>query len=174
MKILCIINNGFEESETICPIDILKRANHNVTIASNTSFATGSHGITFSNLELLSNINFNDYDLLLLPGGPHWKENQNNKLYLEAINAFKNKAIAAICASPTILGKLGLLKGKKYTCFPPMNEDFGGTFTGEESVIDSNIITGRSAGSSLEFGYKIIEYLDGTSAVNKVKESMFY
>lgn len=175
MNILFIINDGFEESETVGPYDILKRAGLNVLISSNKTSAIGSHGLTFSNLTLVSDVNFSDFDLVVLPGGPEWKQNQNDQKYIEAINYFvKNKAIASICATPTILGKLGYLKNKRYTCFPPMNEDFSGTFTGEEAVIDGNIITGRSAGSSLEFGYKILEYLKGKDFVDKIKQDMFY
>lgn len=174
MKILCIINNGFEESETICPIDILKRAGHSITVSSNTKKTIGAHNIIFDELELLKDIDTSNYDLLLLPGGPHYKENLKDKLYLDTILKFKDKAIAAICASPTILGYLGLLKMKKYTCFPPMNEDFLGTFTNEAATIDGNIITGRSAGASLEFGYKILEYIDGINKVNKIKNDMYY
>lgn len=174
MNILCIINDGFEETETIAPIDILKRAGHKVDITSNKHEALGAHGILVSNLNLITDINTNNYDLLLLPGGPHWKQNQNDEKYLKTILEFKEKAIAAICASPTILGKLGLLKTKSYTCFPPMNAEFGGTFTGSDAIIDGNIITGRSAGSSLEFGFKILEYIDGVEKTNSIKESMYY
>lgn len=175
MKILFIINDGFEEAETVCPYDVLVRAGLDVVIASNTKEAIGSHGLKFSNLTLAKTLDFSSFDLVVLPGGPEWKNNQSDKLYLEAINYFaKNKAIASICATPTILGHLGLLKGKTYTCFPPMNEDFGGNFTGSDAEIDGNIITGRSAGSSLIFGFKIVEYLLGKECALKTKESMFY
>lgn len=174
MNILCIINDGFEETETTAPIDILLRAGHKVDIVSNKTEAKGAHGIIVSNLTLITEIDTNSYDLLLLPGGPHWKQNQDDEKYLKTILDFKDKAIAAICASPTILGKLGLLQNKNYTCFPPMNDDFKGTFTGSDAIIDGNIITGRSAGSSLEFGFKILEYIDGVDKTNSIKESMYY
>ena len=76
------------------------------------------------------------------------------KNYIDGIDFFnleimkyfiENKKIAAICATPTILGAHGYLKGKRYTCFPPMNKDFGGTFTGEDATIDGNLITGTAA-----------------------------
>lgn len=175
MKILFIINDGFEEAETICPYDILVRAGVDVVVSSNKTSAQGSHNLTLSNLTLLNTINFTEFDLVVLPGGPEWKNNSNDKLYLEAIDYFiKNKAIASICATPTILGRLGYLKGKTYTCFPLMNEDFGGHFTGSDAEIDHNIITGRGAGSSLEFGYKIVEYLLGKEKSEEVKNDMFY
>ena len=175
MNILFIINDGFEEAETINPYDILVRAKYNVTISSNKIEAIGSHNVKLSNLKLLSETNFSDFDLVVLPGGPEWINNSKDKLYIEAINYFiENKALASICATPTILGHLGLLKGKKYTCFPPMNEDFEGYFTGEDAEICDNLITGRGAGSSMEFGYKIIEYLEGKEKANEIKKDMYY
>lgn len=175
MNILFLINDGFEEAETICPYDVLIRAGYSVLIASNKETATGSHGVVLSNLTKIDNVDLNLFDLIVLPGGPEWKNNQNDAKYIEVIHYFvRNKAIASICATPTILGKLGYLKNKTYTCFPPMNEDFGGNFTGSSAEIDSNIITGRSAGSSLEFGFKIVEFLEGKEKVNKVKQDMYY
>lgn len=175
MNILFIINDGFEEIETTAPIDILKRAGLSVTVASNNSFAKGAHGITISNLEILKNLDYKSYDFLVLPGGPQWKINAQDSLYLEIMKYFvENKSIASVCASPTILGAHGYLKGKKYTCFPPMNKEFGGTFTGEAAVTDGNIITGRGAGSSLEFGFEIVKYLLGEAKENELKESMHF
>ena len=68
-----------------------------------------------------------------------------------------NKIVAAICAAPTIIGQLGLLKNRTYTCFVPMNKDFGGTFNNLPVVVDNNLITGRSSAASIDFAYAIIE-----------------
>lgn len=175
MKVLCIINDGFEEIETVAPIDILRRAKIDVTIVSNNSNVLGAHKIQFSNILNIKDINYKEYDFLLLPGGPQYKQNMNDKTYLEIVKYFAdNKSVAAVCASPTILGSLGYLKNKKYTCFPPMNEDFGGNFTASPAEIDGNIITGRGAGSSLEFGFTVLRFLAGPDVENKIKESMFY
>lgn len=175
MKVLEIINDGFEEVETLAPLDVLKRAGINVVLASNKKTAIGAHGIQLSNLEELQNLAYYDFDLLILPGGPQWKKNLEDELYLEIAEFYaKNKLVAAICASPTILGHLGYLRGITYTCFPPMNNDFGGKFSASAVEYDKNIITGRSAGSSLEFAYKIVEVLKGENEANKVKEEMFY
>lgn len=173
MNVLFIINNGFEETETVGPYDILKRAGYRVDIASNNTSALGAHGITIDKLIPLSKVAVYNYDLLVLPGGPQYMSNKDDKLYLETMKYFvENKKIAAICATPTILGAHGYLKGKRYTCFPPMNKDFGGTFTGEDATIDGNLITGRGAGSSLIFGYKIIEALEGIEKSREVEGEM--
>lgn len=175
MNILFIINDGFEESETITPFDMLKRAGYNVVIASNGTEAKGAHGITIKNLTLLNTLNKNDFDCLVLPGGPQWNKNKDDALYLEYANFFaKNKIIASICASPTILGNLGLLYNIKYTCFPPLNNDFGGIFTGDKATIDKNIITSRSAGTALEFGAAIIEKLESKEKAIEVLKAMYY
>ena len=85
-----------------------------------------------------------------------------------------NKVVAAICASPTILGHAGYLKGKTYTCFTSMNEDFGGRFTGEYVAVDGNIITGQSAAASIDFGFAIVEKLLGKAHADQVKKSIYY
>lgn len=175
MRILEIINDGFEEVETFTPLDVLKRAGINVTLASNKKTVIGAHGIQLTNVEDLKNLAYFDYDFLILPGGPQWKKNLEDELYLEIAEFYaKNKKVAAICASPTILGHLGYLRGIKYTCFPPMNEDFGGTFTGSAAEYDKNIITGRGAGASFEFAFKILEVISGNDEVEKIKNEIFY
>ena len=86
----------------------------------------------------------------------------------------QGKVVAAICASPTILGHAGYLKGKNYTCFTSMNEDFGGHFTGEYVAVDGNIITGQSAAASIDFGFAIVEKLLGKEKTEQVKQSIYY
>ena len=78
------------------------------------------------------------------------------------------------CASPTILGHEGILKGKKYTCFKDMDEDFGGKYQYEYAVTDGNIITGVSAAASIEFAFAILEKLCGKEHTDKVKASIYY
>ena len=86
----------------------------------------------------------------------------------------ENKMVAAICAAPTILGHMGYLKDKNYTCFTSMNEDFGGTYVDTYVVKDGNIITARSAAASIDFGFMIIQYLQGEAQEKKIKEQIYY
>ena len=176
MNILFIINNGFEDIEFSAPYDILKRAGFNVIVASNNISAISSHGLTITNLKILKDIDYKSFDMLVLPGGPEWKDNQNDSLYLSVMSYYaENKAIASICATPTILGDHGYLKGKRYTCFPPMHKDScGGIFTSSSVERDGNIITGRSAGAGYDFGFAIVEYLEGKDKVKEVMQSMYY
>ena len=157
MRVLALIFNGFEEEEAVAPFALLRRANIELTIASNNITVTGSHNISLTNIELLKNINYKNYDCLLLPGGAHYKFLQQSQTVHEIINHFiqENKTVAAICAAPTILGMLGHLKNTKYTCFSSMNEDFGGIYIDEGVVIDNNIITAKSVAYSLDFAYDV-------------------
>ena len=176
MRILFLINNGFEETETLAPYDIFKRAGYDVILSSKCNSAIGAHGLHITNLELYNTIDYKSFDCLILPGGPQYKENMKDEKYLEIMSYFaKEKIIGAICASPTIIAENVFLKGLKYTCFPPMKlGDEAGVFTGEKVEISKNIITSRSAGTSLEFGYAVVESLEGKEKVLELQKSMYY
>ena len=175
MKVLTIMHNGFEELEAIGTLALLRRAGIECDI---TSFegdkCTGRYNIEVSTIPF-NNVNKYDYDLLFLPGGPHYAKILNNPKALELLKYYtENKAVAAICAGPTVLGKLGLLKGKNYTCFSSMNEDFGGNYIDTYSVMDGNIITGKSAAASIDFGFMIIKYLLGENKELEIKNQIYY
>lgn len=177
MKVLCILTNGFEEIEALGTIAILRRANINVDIYSlHSNFATGRYDVTISNLCDLNLLNLDNYDLLFIPGGPQYKELEENQFFKDVILDFyyKNKRIAAICAGPTILGKLGLLKNKNYTCFNSMNEDFGGNYIDRYVVKDNNLITGKSAAATIDFAFAIVEELLGKNYAESIKNSIYY
>ena len=84
------------------------------------------------------------------------------------------KYIAAICAAPTILGRMGLLKGRNYTCFTSMNADFGGTYVDQYVVTDGKLITGRSAAATVDFGIAVCEALQGTEKAEELKKAIYY
>lgn len=176
MKVLTVLTNGFEEIEAIGTIALLKRAGIEVDIAClhNTS-ATGRYDVTISNLKNLNVVNYKEYDLIFIPGGPEYIELSKTPKVLEIIKfAAEHAYLAGICAAPTIFGKLGLLKNKRYTCFTSMDEDFGGTYVNEYAVRDGNIITGISAAGTIDFAFKIIETLCGIEHANKIKNSIYY
>ena len=99
----------------------------------------------------------------------------NDEYVHEIIKYFmdNNKVVAAICASPTIIGKLGYLKNKNYTCFTSMNEDFGGTYIDQKVVVDGNLITARSVASAILFSYEIIRKLLGEEALNAIYQQVY-
>ena len=177
MKICAIIGNGFEELEAIGTIALLKRSGIEVDIYSiNEDVVFGKHNVAITNVLPITQCNEDNYDLLFLPGGPHYAQLQNHVKVIELIHLFNknNKAIAAICAGPTILGKMGLLQNKKYTCYTSMNEDFKGNYLGTYVVKDGNIITGKSAAASIDFGLEIIEHLQGRDQRKIIEEQIYY
>ena len=172
MNILVILNNGFEELEATATIDILQRAGYNVTLAGDTITIISKHNITYSNLKLITEINFLDYDLLFLPGGgyiPTQKTNGAIKFFYE-----NNKYLAAICSGPTYFGKLGYLKNKNYVCFPALNTDFGGNFIDDYVIYDKPFFTARSVAASFALPFKIVLELSGKTALNNLLKQMEY
>ncbi len=176
-KVMAVIANGFEELELIGTVDILIRGGILVDIFSiEESTVLSSHKISLTNIKNINDCNCLDYDCLFLPGGPHYKKLQVEEKVLNLIDYFyqNDRYIAAICAAPTILGKMGLLENKNYTCFVSMNKDFKGNFIDTYSVIDYPFITGKSAAASIDFGLDIVKVLLGDDVVNKIKEDIYY
>ena len=177
MKVCLLLANGFEELEAIGTFALLSRAGLTVDLfALSNQDAKGRFGLTCTQLKPFDTLCAQDYQALVLPGGPGYhvlEENPKVKQLIEQFNA-EGKVVAAICASPTILGKRGLLKGKTYTCFSAMNEDFGGTFTGNYAETDGNIITGQSAAATVDFAFAIVENLLGKAKADEVKKSIYY
>lgn len=176
MKVVVLMDNGFEELEAMGPIALLRRAGLQVDVVSvENNEVTGRFNVTYSPTFCLKEYNFDDVDCLVIPGGPHYAKIEKNEDVLKLMHTFADtKVLAAICAAPTILGKEGILKGKKYTCFKDMDEDFGGEYQYKYAVTDGNIITGISAAASIEFAFAIIEKLLGKEKTDAVKASIYY
>ena len=177
MKILMVVTDGFEDIEAVGTLAILRRAQLDVTFAAiDNTHALGRYGVNITDLVNLKDVNIDEYDMLIIPGGPEYIAEEKNPEFLKMVLNFAShgKYIAAICAGPTILGHLELLKGKKYTCFTSMNEDFGGTYVDQYAVVDGKFITGRSAAAVIDFGFAIVETLCGKEYAQKVKDSIYY
>ena len=177
MKVLCVLADGFEDVEALAPVAMMRRAELEVDLcALNDLNVTGSHGTRVIADKLLSDVDYDEYQCLMLPGGKGHKLLEADERVIEYIKKFTNdgKYVAAICAAPTILGRLGLLKNKKYTCFTPMNEDFGGEYVDQYVVTDGKLITARAMAASIEFGFKLIEVLCSAELCRQVKERVLY
>lgn len=172
--------NGFEESEAIVPIDVMRRAGLEVKLISTTNdlMVTGSHGITIKTEELFDNVNFDDAELLFLPGGmPGTKNLDAHAGLCELIqtSAEKGVKLAAICAAPMVFGNLGLLNGEKATCYPGFEEHLlGATFVKEEVVVSNQFITARGAGTSMTLGLKIVEILKDEKFAKELAAAIIY
>ena len=153
--IYVFLADGFEETEAIAPIDILKRFGKEVVTV----------GIGGGKVEMI-----------VLPGGMPGTLNLEKSPVVQAAIKFcvdNKKAIGAICAAPSIIGKLGLLKGKKATCFPGFEQFLeGAMFTGDLVNIDDNIVTAKGAGAAVEFGLALGALLCGEGKAEKTAKSL--
>lgn len=180
--IYLFLANGFEETEAIAPVDVMRRAGvdvKTVAVDSSSEFVTGSHGITIKADMTLSDVKMDkDMQGVVLPGGmPGTKNLEASKEVLEAVQfCFDNdRLVAAICAAPSILGHMGLLKAKKATCFPGFEKELNcAVFTGGSVTIDGNVITADGAGNAIKFGEAVTGWLVGGSAARRVTEAMQY
>lgn len=171
--------DGFEEIEAIEPIDIMRRAGLDVKTASVMSKkdVTGAHGICVQADIMINEVNPDDMELLLLPGGAGYQlldaSNEVHALINHAL--ISKKYVAAICAAPSILGKKQLLFGKRATCFPGFEEFcYGSDLTGEKVVCDGNIITARGAGAAADFGFMLVSILKDEKTAAELRKTMQY
>lgn len=165
MKVLMIYADGFEDVEALATRDVLVRAGISVIdakINDDEELVISSHKVALSGFKSLKNINVDEFEAIILPGG---SKGVNNLLKCIEVDRLvkefyaKHKLVCAICAAPMVLGKNGLLHNKPYTCYPGCNEGLDGIYTGEEVVVSNNIVTARSMLYSIPFGLKIIELL---------------
>jgi 4-methyl-5(b-hydroxyethyl)-thiazole monophosphate biosynthesis len=170
--------DGFEEIEALYTLDLLRRANVDVlTVGVSGKVANGSHKIpVVCDIDCASLPYNSDFDMIILPGGMPGSINLDKaecvekyiKLALE-----NDKLICAICAAPFILGKRGILKGKRATCFPGFENQLEGATVVDAGVVrDGNIITGRAMGSAHDFALTILEALQGKEAADKMRKTI--
>lgn len=175
-SVLVILAEGFEEIEAITPIDLLRRSGAKVTVAGLGSLTIhGAHGITVVCDRLLSECT-DEYDALVLPGGGEGSNNLASSFpVLElAIKTSHKGVVAAICAAPAVvLGKTGLLEGRRVTGFP--GSGFEGLVLEDEKVItDGPIITAQAAGSAVEFALAIIAKIFDAETAKKIGKQIYY
>lgn len=176
--IYVFLANGFEETEAIAPIDILRRCELDVkTVGIGEEVVVSSHGVAvIPDITEVDFIPSDDIEMIVLPGGmPGTLNLEKSRTVQSAIDycVENGKYIGAICAAPSILGRKGLLNGKKATCFP----GFEGLLTGAELsadgvVRDGKIITAKGAGVAVDFGLKLAEVLTSEANAKKIKAAL--
>lgn len=171
--------DGFEETEAIAPLDILRRAGLSVTTIGVTGeLVTGAHGITVKADAGIDAVNKEDIQAVILPGGLGGTQNLDNSGEVKGIVKYAydfGKLVCAICAAPSILGKMGILRGKDATCYPGFEEYFdGGNYTAESVTKCGNIITADGMGSAYKFGFAITSALCGENTAEEIKEQIQY
>ncbi|GHV78246.1 DJ-1 family protein [Spirochaetia bacterium] len=183
---LVFLADGFEEVEAITPIDYLRRAGITVTTAaiSGGEMVKGSHAVGIladTTLEKLAPQDA-DWDAVVLPGGGVGSDNlagsEGVGRFVKAM-ASAGKLVCAICAAPAVvLAPLGLLKGRRFTCYPGMEDRTSGSavsgaaWSADRVVVDGNIITSRGAGTAGEFAAAIIGKLVNEAEAKKVAKSV--
>ena len=174
MKVFAFLADGFEEIEAVTTIDILRRAEIETIIVSisESKEVTGAHGIPVVADSLFVETDFSSADLLFLPGGmPGTKHlGEHAELVQLLINHANNgKKIAAICAAPTVLAKVGILKGKEAVCYPGYECELTETTISTQNVVKSeNIITGKGPGTTIQFALKLVEELKGKTIADSI------
>lgn len=179
-KVYVFFGTGYEEIEALTVVDILRRQGIETEMVSITDekTVTSSHKVPVVMDKLLSDVDFNSVDMIVLPGGmPGTRALEGCSSLMEQVDSFvaAGKPVAAICAAPTILGHRGHLKGKKAICYPGMEEELtGAEVVYEPAVRDGNIITGRGMGCAIPFALLIVEYLVDRTAADTMAEKIVY
>jgi len=184
-KALIFLADGFEEVEAATPVDYLRRAGIKVVMAAigKNAAVTGSHGITLTadttleTMEKQGELNPDGWDCVIIPGG---MPGSKNLAACAPVGEFlkktsgKGKLIAAICAAPAVvLAPLDLLEGKRFTCYPGMEQGLtSGIWTEDKVATDGSLITSRAAGTAAEFAFAIIRILVGSDQEKKLRSAL--
>lgn len=179
MKFACLLSDGFEDTEALATVNLLRRTDIKIDLISvfNKKFVTGAHGTIVKPDLMMKKLSEEDYDGLLIPGGGHSFVLRETKEVLDLVNTFfeHKKWLMAICAAPTVFGKMGIMDGLKYTSFPGTQKDMGAAIRVEEKAVrDGIFITAKSVGSVYEFVFAIVENILGKKALENLKKNIVF
>ena len=173
-----LLGTGFEETEAIAPLDLLRRAGVQVaTVGINGKVVYGSHGIGVEADLEIGEMDLTNLEMIILPGGLGGVASiRASQAALDAVRfAWENgKYTAAICAGPTVLADLGITDGKNATCYPGCEGQMGSAVMAENAaaVTDGKVITGTSAGCAVPFGLALIAALKGQEAADAIEKQI--
>lgn len=173
-----LLGTGFEETEAIAPLDLLRRAGVEVaTVGITGKTVYGSHGIGIEADITIDQMDLTSLEMIILPGGLGGVASARaSKEALEALRfAWDNgKFVAAICAGPTVLADLGITDGKSATCYPSCEKQMGSANMVENAaaVRDGMLITGTSAGCAISFGLELVAALRGREAAQVIAKQI--
>ena len=173
-----LLGTGFEETEAIAPLDLLRRAGGEVTtVGLNGKIIYGSHGIGVEADIEIGEMDLTNLEMIILPGGLGGVA--SCRACQSAMDALKfawdnDKFVAAICAGPTVLADLGITAGMNATCYPGCAGGMGSAIMAEDAavVIDEKLITGTSAGCAIPFGLTLVEALKGTEEAERIAQQI--
>lgn len=179
-KTAVMLADGFEEIEGLTVVDILRRGGVDTVMVSimGKLDIVSSHNIQVKADALLEEINFDEIDMIVLPGGLKGKENlENCGPLMERVDAFHaaGKYVAAICAAPTILGHRGILKGRKACCYGGMEGELAGAEVSFDKVSkDGHLITSRGMGTSVNFALYLLAALKGEALADDIAAKIMF
>lgn len=175
-RVLCLLAPGFEEIETVAPIDLLRRAGAEVVIASlpGDDLVTGRSGIVLKADLALDAVDTGGFDLLVIPGGPGVQGMRADGRPAQLARAFfdSQRLVAAICAGPTVLGDAGLLDGRRFTSHISVQGELHGSLPEERVVKDGLVITSRGAGTAVDFGLALVAELFGVDKAAEIASAI--
>ena len=173
-----LLGTGFEETEAIVPVDLLRRAGIDViTVGLNGKTVYGGHNIGILADITVEQMDLTKLEMIVLPGGLGGVASiKASDLAMDAIRfAYENKKfVAAICAAPTILAELGITESKQAVCYPGCEEEMGQAhiLPNTACVRDGNVITGTSAGCAVPFALELIQALKGDAAAQQIADQI--
>ena len=176
--VLAILAEGFEEIEAITPIDLLRRAGAEVTVAALAEgiHVTGRSGITMHADTTLTAVAARDFDCVFLPGGPGVKQLRADPRVRALVlrHASAGRWLAAICAAPTVLHDAGVLTGRRYTAHFSVANELPAILPEERVVADGRLLTSRGAGTALDFGLLLVEKLFSPEKSTEIARSVCF
>lgn len=180
-KVYVFMADGFEDVEALIPVDVLRRGGVEVVTVSTTEFPSveSAHGVSIETDLLFEQCDFSDADLLMLPGG---MPGASNLFAHEGVcNAVKaqaaaGKKVSAICAAPAVvLAPLGILDGKRATCYPGFESALEkATYTGDLVTVDGNVTTAEGPAAAFPYAYELLAQLVDKQTADQVAEGMRY
>ena len=177
MKVLVPLAEGFEEIEAVTIIDVLRRANIDVTTAYlDKNPVMGTHDIPVTADKNLKELDSSNFGCIILPGGMPGSNNlKNDSGVITYINDIYSKdgIVSAVCAAPIVLGNAGVLQGKNATCSPGFEKELtGASYNPEPVIVDGRIITGKGPGCAIPFVLKLVEEISGADVAENIKNGM--
>lgn len=179
-KVLIFLADGFEEIEALTVVDLLRRVNIQIEMVSisDSLEVTGAHNINVKSDVLFTDADFQNAEMLILPGGmPGTRNLEACRPLCNKLKEFhrEGKMIGAICAAPLILGSNGILEGKKACCYPGYEEELtGATVIYDDVTVDGNIITSRGLGTAISFAHAIATRFIGLEKSYALLDTILY
>ena len=175
-KIALVLMEGFEETEAVIPVDVLRRIGEDVILCG-APLVSGAHGVKIGTDCRIEDIIPEEISVLILPGGMPGAANlRDSDLVVGLVKKVYGlgKFVAAICAAPIVLQRAGIISGRNFTCYPSFKDEVGDTdYTGKMTERDGLIITGKGPGAAFEFAFRIADAIGKRSEAEQVFGSMF-